>query len=73
MCYYRRMEESQIKKNKDDFGYDFEQTFDPNIKKEKPDYEIEYPILLEILRRNQPVPGHCKGRNGTEILLCGRP
>ena len=28
--------ESQIKKNKDDFGYDFEQTFDPNIKKEKP-------------------------------------
>ena len=28
--------ESQIKKSKDDFGYDFEQTFDPNIKKEKP-------------------------------------
>ncbi|MBE7707009.1 MAG: hypothetical protein E7Z91_07205 [Cyanobacteria bacterium SIG30] len=30
------VDESQIKKNKDDFGYDFEQTFDPSIKKEKP-------------------------------------
>ena len=30
------VDESQIRKNKDDFGYDFEQTFDPNIKKEKP-------------------------------------
>ncbi len=30
------VDESQIKKNKDDFGYEFEQTFDPSIKKEKP-------------------------------------
>jgi hypothetical protein len=30
------VDESQVKKNKDDFGYDFDQTFDPNFKKEKP-------------------------------------
>ena len=30
------VDESQIRKNKDDFGYELEQTFDPSIKKEKP-------------------------------------
>lgn len=30
------VDESQIKKNKDDFGYEIEQAFDPSIKKEKP-------------------------------------
>ena len=32
----RLVDESQVKKSKDDFGYDFDQSFDPAIKKEKP-------------------------------------
>ncbi len=38
------VDESQIKKTKDDFGYDFEQTFDPNIKKEKP---VQHAIMVK--------------------------
>lgn len=38
------VDESQVKKTKDDFGYDFEQTFDPNIKKEKP---VQHAIMVK--------------------------
>ncbi len=38
------VDESQVKKNKDDFGYDFEQSFDPNIKKEKP---VQHAIMVK--------------------------
>lgn len=38
------VDESQVKKSKDDFGYDFEQSFDPNIKKEKP---VQHAIMVK--------------------------
>lgn len=38
------VDESQMKKSKDDFGYDFEASFDPNIKKEKP---VQHAIMVK--------------------------
>ena len=40
----RLVDESQIKKNKDDFGYDFEATYDTSIKKEKP---VQHAIMVK--------------------------
>lgn len=38
------VDESQGKKVKDDFGYDFEQQFDSSIKKEKP---VQHAIMVK--------------------------
>jgi len=38
------VDESQMKKTKDDFGYDFEMSFDPAIKKEKP---VQHAIMVK--------------------------
>ena len=38
------VDESQMKKSKDDFGYDFEMSFDPAIKKEKP---VQHAIMVK--------------------------
>ena len=40
----RLVDESQIKKNNDDFGYDFETSYDVNIKKEKP---VQHEIMVK--------------------------
>ena len=40
----RLVDESQVKKSKDDFGYDFDQSFDPAIKKEKP---VQHAIMVK--------------------------
>lgn len=40
----RLVDESQIKKNKDDFGYDFEASYDVSIKKEKP---VQHAIMVK--------------------------
>ena len=40
----RLVDESQVKKSKDDFGYDFDQAFDPAIKKEKP---VQHAIMVK--------------------------
>ena len=40
----RLVDESKIKKNKDDFGYDFETSYDVNIKKEKP---VQHAIMVK--------------------------
>ncbi len=40
----RLVDESQIKRNKDDFGYDFDPGFDINIKKEKP---VQHAIMVK--------------------------
>ena len=42
------VDESQMKKSKDDFGYDFETSFDPAIKKKNP-----FSTLLWLKRRNR--------------------
>lgn len=38
------VDESQMKKNKEDFGYDFETSYDSNIKKEKP---VQHAIMVK--------------------------
>lgn len=38
------VDESQMKKSKDDFGYDFDVSFDPSIKKEKP---VQHAIMVK--------------------------
>ena len=38
------VDESQVKRTKDDFGYDFEQSFDASIKKEKP---VQHAIMVK--------------------------
>ena len=38
------VDESLMKKNKDDFGYDFEASYDSNIKKEKP---VQHAIMVK--------------------------
>ena len=48
------VDESQMKKNKDDFGYDFEASYDSNIKKEKPMESLN--IEIELL--NTDNSGH---------------
>lgn len=46
----RLVDESQIKKNKDDFGYEFEQTFDNGIKKEKP---VQHAIMVKASENDE--------------------
>ena len=38
------VDESQIKKTRDDFGYDIEPSFDANVKKEKP---VQHAIMVK--------------------------
>ena len=40
----RLVDESQIKRNKDDFGYDLDMSYDMNIKKEKP---VQHAIMVK--------------------------
>lgn len=40
----RMIEEQQIRRPQDEFGYDFETSFDPSIKKEKP---VQHAIMIK--------------------------
>jgi len=40
----RLVDESQMKKPKDDFGFDLDSTFDANVKKEKP---VQHAIMVK--------------------------
>lgn len=44
------VDESQLKKSKEDFGYDFEASFDTSIRKEKP---VQHAIMVKASENNE--------------------
>lgn len=44
------VDESQLKKSKEDFGYEFESSFDASIRKEKP---VQHAIMVKASESNE--------------------